>query len=139
MPIVGEESGLKSPCPECGCEAKKIERYNCGPIVYIKCPECGYVLRESDYFARAVGIVNYWNRSEKYKRFFNALGTLYEAQFAEYPVSIRYEGIDHEVKGNVDIIQVRDFTFGTDNDELPDGSDINKIVRIKLLSKTEET
>lgn len=64
MPVLGGDIGLKSPCPECGCDAAKIEYYNCGPIVYLKCPDCGYVLRDSDSFVRAVGLVNYWNRLE---------------------------------------------------------------------------
>lgn len=34
-------------CPNCGCDHSDIEYYNCGSIVYLLCPECGYTLKES--------------------------------------------------------------------------------------------
>lgn len=46
MPIIGLPD-IKKNCPKCGCSREKIEYWNCGPIVYIRCPICSYRLDES--------------------------------------------------------------------------------------------
>ncbi len=45
MPSIGLEK-IKKDCPKCGCSKEKIEYWNCGPIVYIMCPECRYHITE---------------------------------------------------------------------------------------------
>ena len=45
MPITGYGM-IRRDCPVCGCSKDKIEYWNCGPIVYIKCPCCKYSVRE---------------------------------------------------------------------------------------------
>lgn len=45
MPSIGDER-IKADCPKCGYNNQKIEFWNCGPITYIKCPQCGYTVRE---------------------------------------------------------------------------------------------
>ena len=37
---------IKKNCPKCGNDRKNIEYYNCGPIRYIKCPKCMFVMKE---------------------------------------------------------------------------------------------
>ena len=46
MPIIGYKD-IRKDCPRCGCSKDKIEYWNCGPIVYICCPNCRYRLDES--------------------------------------------------------------------------------------------
>ena len=46
MPIIGCKD-IRKDCPRCGCSRDKIEYWNCGPIVYICCPNCRYRLDES--------------------------------------------------------------------------------------------
>ena len=44
-PILGNKN-IKKGCPKCGCPKERIEYYNCGPIVYIRCPDCKYRMTE---------------------------------------------------------------------------------------------
>ncbi len=53
---------IESGCPKCGNEAFKIEYWNCGPIVRIRCPKCGFACNEHE--GREKGyedIFDYWN------------------------------------------------------------------------------
>lgn len=45
MPKIGYKE-IKANCPQCGCSRDKIEYWNCGPIVYLLCPECRLEMRE---------------------------------------------------------------------------------------------
>ena len=36
---------IKLRCCHCGCGKEKIQIVNCGPIIKIRCPECGYTVR----------------------------------------------------------------------------------------------
>lgn len=45
MPVTGHNK-IKRDCPKCGCSREKIELWNCGPIVYIKCPNCRFRISE---------------------------------------------------------------------------------------------
>lgn len=37
---------IKANCPQCGCSRDKIEYWNCGPIVYLECPDCRFQMKE---------------------------------------------------------------------------------------------
>ena len=45
MPIVNCEQ-IKKGCPKCGCDKSRVEYWNCGPVVFILCPQCRYHIRE---------------------------------------------------------------------------------------------
>lgn len=46
MPVVGYKE-IRRDCPKCGCTKDKIEYWNCGPEVYLRCPSCRYRLDET--------------------------------------------------------------------------------------------
>lgn len=57
--------GIKEYCPKCYCEPEKIELWNCGPIVRLRCPECGFVICETDLEEGKYGqeeLIKLWNR-----------------------------------------------------------------------------
>lgn len=49
-------------CLYCGCSKDKIKIRNCGPIIKVACPECGYTVdRGFDNLYTLDAIVNRWN------------------------------------------------------------------------------
>ena len=60
MSIIGFEE-ITSNCPQCGYSKENVEYYNCGPIRYIKCPKCNYVMKESTN-APIGKLFDTWNR-----------------------------------------------------------------------------
>lgn len=67
MPSV-DIKGLKANCPKCKSDPKHIEMWNCGPIVYLRCPNCNFRLRDVDVVIgmRTMDrLINLWNEIER--------------------------------------------------------------------------
>lgn len=59
--------GVKAHCPKCLCEPEKIEYWNCGPIVRLRCPICWFVIDEIEADERTLeGLVGLWNKKGMY-------------------------------------------------------------------------
>lgn len=61
--------GVKAQCPNCFCFPEKIEFWNCGPIVWLRCPECGFRINEAELEegSRGLeGLIEMWNRKGLY-------------------------------------------------------------------------
>lgn len=55
-------SEIKMDCPYCGCDKEKIHKVNCGPIIRIRCPECGYTIsRGYDDINTWDSLISRWN------------------------------------------------------------------------------
>ncbi len=53
---------ITEPCPRCGCDAKKIVYQNSGPIVNIYCPECRFLISETEAWKKGYKrIFDCWN------------------------------------------------------------------------------
>lgn len=56
---------IKSSCPKCGNKPRNIEYRNCGPIVRIRCPKCGFFCDEYDGLEQGYkDIFEYWNNQD---------------------------------------------------------------------------
>ena len=57
-------NGILADCPNCGTEPEAIEYFNCGPIVYLRCPKCKFRLNE-DVECNRIGmeaLIKAWNQ-----------------------------------------------------------------------------
>lgn len=60
---------IQKKCPRCGLDKEKIEFWNCDAITYIKCPECGYTLREGVETPPGIEkLFDAWNSSDGKER-----------------------------------------------------------------------
>lgn len=48
MPTHIDLDSIKRDCPKCNASREVIKLWNCGPIIYIRCPLCNFRLYESD-------------------------------------------------------------------------------------------
>jgi len=61
--------GVKGQCPNYFCFPEKIELWNCGPIVRLRCPECGFGISEAELSEGKSGLeelVKLWNQKGLY-------------------------------------------------------------------------
>ena len=61
--------GLKAHCPKCYGAPEKVEFWNCGPIIRLKCPECGFGIGEGDLEEGKNGLeelIKLWNQKGFY-------------------------------------------------------------------------
>ena len=61
--------GIKAYCPVCICEPEKIELWNCGPIIRLRCPRCGVGISESEINKQegtVEGLIRLWNEKGLY-------------------------------------------------------------------------
>lgn len=62
--------GVIACCPRCFCEPEKIELWNCGPIVKLKCPICHYCVYDSEPVVgrfTVEGLARLWNERAETK------------------------------------------------------------------------
>ena len=56
------DNQIKIGCPRCGCDKKKIIYQNSGPIVRLRCPECGLAVDDRAVVdGRFDNIFKFWN------------------------------------------------------------------------------
>ena len=61
MPTHFDLDSIKRDCPKCNASREVIELWNCGPIIYIRCPLCNFRLYESDNAVGVAALLNSWN------------------------------------------------------------------------------
>lgn len=54
---------IRASCPKCQCSPEKIEIWNCGLIIRIRCPQCGFSFSDAvpEVNHTVEGLIAYWN------------------------------------------------------------------------------
>lgn len=120
-------------CSRCGCPSEKIEYKNCGPIIYIRCPECCFGMKEGRDTPLGE-LVPTWN-AQPYT-YAAKLQCLYDAQESHLAVRLRYDG-NTEITGIVTIVKAQNSTFTI---EMPgefvyEGLEIDKVDRVERIHR----
>lgn len=122
-------------CYRCGCPKEEIKYLNCGPIIRIQCPKCGFVMMEGvDTPPGAEALIETWNHvGDRYRE---VLAALYEAQ-ENSPLPVRVQYGNESITGIVTVVDCREDIFDI---EMPgefshEGLDIWKVRRVERIAR----